>query len=125
MAREIRTPVQCGENWWGPMELRHAVEAHASDYVMLDVMKIGGVTGWLRASAIAGAHGIPESTRRWPEISAQLLPVTPTAHWLEYAKWWNPVLAEPIRVENGNTVPRDSLGSGIEWDESAVARLAA
>jgi mandelate racemase len=125
VAREIRTPIQCGENWWGPMELRHAVDAHASDYVMLDVMKIGGVSGWQRASAIAAAHGLPVSSHLWPEISAQLLSVTPTAHWLEYADWWNPVVAEPIRIENGKTVPTGHVGTGVEWDESAVARLAA
>src|SRR5580700_4764023 len=49
IAREARTPIQCGENWWGGLDLRHAIYAHASDYVMLDVMKIGGVTGWMRA----------------------------------------------------------------------------
>src|SRR5262245_30689611 len=73
VARAIRTPIQCGENWWGPMELRHAVEARASDYVMLDVMKIGGVTGWMRAASIAAAHGLPVSSHLWTELSTQLL----------------------------------------------------
>ena len=45
------TPIQCGENWWGALDLQHAIDAHASDYVMPDVMKIGGVTGWQRAAA--------------------------------------------------------------------------
>jgi mandelate racemase len=123
IARQIRTPIQSGENWWGPLEMRHAVQAHASDYVMLDAMKIGGVTGWIRASAIAATHGIPVSSHLWPEISAQLLSVTPTAHWLEYADWWHPVLVNPIHVENGKTVPRELPGVGMEWDESAVSRL--
>ena len=57
VAREARTPIQCGENWWGTLDLQHAVDAGASDFVMPDVMKIGGVTGWLRAAAIAAAHG--------------------------------------------------------------------
>ena len=68
IAREIRTPIQCGENWWGVLDMRHAIAAGASDYMMPDVTKIGGVTGWLRAAA----------------------------HWLEYADWWNPIVAEPF-----------------------------
>src|SRR5260221_2412724 len=52
VAREVRTPIQCGENWWGPHEMRKAIAAGASDYMMPDVMKIGGVTGWLRAAAL-------------------------------------------------------------------------
>jgi mandelate racemase len=45
VAREARVPVQCGENWWGTQDLKQAIDAHASDYIMLDVMKIGGVSG--------------------------------------------------------------------------------
>lgn len=49
IAREARTPIQCGENWWGCMDMQHAIDAQASDYMMPDVMKIGGVTGWPRS----------------------------------------------------------------------------
>src|SRR5260221_7512109 len=70
IAREARTPIQCGENWWGALDMRHALEAGASDLVMPDVMKIGGVTGWLRAAALAQASGTPVSNHLFPEISA-------------------------------------------------------
>ena len=70
-ARAIRTPIQCGENWWGVRDMLHAVEARASDYMMPDVMKIGGVTGWMRAAALGEVHGIRLSNHLWPEISAQ------------------------------------------------------
>ena len=120
IAREIQTPIQCGENWWGPLDLRHAIDAHATDLVMPDVMKIGGVTGWRRAAALAELHGLPISTHLWPEISAHLLASTPLAHWLEYADWWNPVIAEPVQVTDGMVTPSSRSGSGIEWNERAV-----
>jgi mandelate racemase len=88
-------------------------------------MKIGGVTGWLRAAALAHAQSVPVSSHLWPEISARLLCCTPTAHWLEYADWWSPILAEPLRVENGLAVLDDAAGSGVEWNEEAVRRFAA
>jgi len=122
IAREAATPVQCGENWWGPLDLAHAIDARASDYVMPDVMKIGGVTGWLRAAALAQAKGIRVSNHLWPEISAQLLCVTPTAHWLEYADWWNPILEEPLSVANGMADVAGTLGTGVAWNETAVQR---
>lgn len=125
VAREARTPIQCGENWWGTLDLRHALAAGASDLVMPDVMKIGGVTGWLRAAALAHASGIPLSSHLWPEVSARLLCCTPTAHWLEYADWWNPVLAEPLRVEGGMAVIDDAPGTGVAWNEGAVERYSA
>jgi len=92
---------------------------------MPDVMKIGGVTGWLRAAALAQAKGIQVSSHLWPEISAHLLCCTPTAHWLEYADWWNPILAEPLQVENGMAIIDDAIGTGVEWNEDAVRQFAA
>jgi mandelate racemase len=124
VAREAATPIQCGENWWGTLDMQHAIDAAASDYVMPDVMKIGGVTGWLRAASLAQAHGLRMSNHLWPEISTQLLCVTPTAHWLEYADWWNPIMAEPLRVESGMADMAGATGTGVAWNESAVERFA-
>ena len=104
--------------------MRHAIEARASDYVMPDVMKIGGVTGWLRAAALADTYGLRVSSHLWPEISAQLLCVTPTAHWLEYADWWNIVVAEPLQVEHGMAMPRAAIGAGVEWNEQGINQCA-
>lgn len=123
VAREIRTPIQCGENWWGPHDMCQAIEARASDYMMPDVMKIGGVTGWLRAAALAEAHSIPVSNHLWPELSAQLLCATPTAHYLEYADWWNAVVAEPLEVRAGMANVEPASGGGVEWNEAAIARI--
>jgi mandelate racemase len=125
IAREVETPIQCGENWWGALDLRHALDAHASDFIMPDLMKIGGVTGWLRAAALAQAANIRLSSHLWPEVSAQLLCVTPTAHWLEYADWWTPVLRDPLRIEDGMAVVDTAVGTGVSWNESAVERYSA
>jgi hypothetical protein len=59
---------------------------------MPDFMRIGGVTGWLRAAAIAGAAGIPMSTHLYPEVAAHVMRVTETAHWLEWQDWADPIL---------------------------------
>jgi mandelate racemase len=123
VAREARTPIQAGENWWGITDFAHALEAGATDFVMADVMKVGGVTGWLEAAALANAHRIRMSNHLWPEISAQLLSVTPTAHWLEYADWWNPILADPLRIKDGMSDPAGVIGSGTEWNEAAVEKF--
>jgi mandelate racemase len=123
VAREAKTPIQCGENWWGALDLQHAIDAHASDYVMPDVMKIGGVTGWQRAAAVASTHGVRVSNHLWPEISAQLLAVTPTAHWLEYCDWWNDIVRDPLVIRDGMTDIAGATGTGVEWNESAIAPL--
>jgi mandelate racemase len=122
LARELRTPVQLGENFYGPRQMYQAVIAGAGDLVMPDMMRIGGVSGWLRAAGIAGAAGIPMSTHLYPEIAAHLMRVTETAHWLEWQDWADPVLEEPFKIEKGFLQIPDRPGQGIAWNEKAVAK---
>jgi len=109
---DTTTPIQIGENWWGPHDAAKSIEAGASDYIMPDAMKIGGVTGWLRTAALAEAAGIPLSSHLFPEISAHLLAVSPTRHWLEYVDWATPILANPLKIEDGYASTPDVGGLG-------------
>jgi mandelate racemase len=122
LARELKTPVQLGENFYGPRSLYEAVRAGACDYVMPDLMRIGGVSGWLRAAPIAAAAGIQVSTHLYPEAAAHLMRVTETAHWLEWQDWANPILQSPFPVKDSCIEIPNRPGIGIEWDEAAVQR---
>ena len=116
-------PIQLGENWWGPHDMARSLAARASDLGMPDAMKIGGVTGWQRAAALAEADGLAISSHLFPEVSAHLLAASPTAHWLEYVDWAEPVLQSPLRIESGEAVITDAPGTGIDWNEEQVARF--
>jgi mandelate racemase len=124
LAQRIRTPLQMGENLYGERDLMNFVRAGAAHYVMPDLMRIGGISGWLRTSGVAAAAGLQMSNHLYPEIAAHLLRVTPTAHWLEFVDWASPVLAEPLTVRNGQALALDKPGIGIAWDESAVKKYA-
>jgi mandelate racemase len=125
VARQVRTPLQLGENWWGPNDMAKSLAARASSFGMPDVMKIGGVTGWMRAAALGQSHGMPLSSHLFPEISAHLLAVTPTAHWLEYLDFARPLLREPARIVNGCLCASEAPGSGLDFDPAAVSRYEA
>ena len=122
LASELRTPLQIGENFYGPCEMHKAIQRRASDLVMPDFMRIGGVTGWMRAAAIAGAAGIPVSTHLYPEVAAHMMRVTETAHWLEWQDWANLIIKSPYQVADGKLQIPDVPGVGLEWDEYAVKR---
>ena len=122
LTRELKTPVQLGENFYGPRDLYKAIQAGASDYVMPDLMRIGGVSGWLRAAPIAAAAGIQVSTHLYPEVAAHLMRVTETAHWLEWQDWADPILQKPFALNGGQLEIPNVPGVGIEWDAAAVKR---
>ncbi|MGH9807630.1 MAG: enolase C-terminal domain-like protein, partial [Terriglobia bacterium] len=114
LARELRTPVQIGENFYGPRAIQDALAAGACDYVMPDLMRIGGVSGWLRAAPVAAAAGIQVSTHLYPEVAAHLMRVTETAHWLEWQDWADPILKQPFAIKNSYLEIPDLPGIGIE-----------
>jgi mandelate racemase len=122
---KARTPIQIGENFWGVNDMEKAVAAGAADLMMPDAARIGGVTGWLRTTGLAAACEIPLSSHLYPEVSAHLLAATPTAHWLEYVDWANPVLKEPLAIADGQATAPERPGAGIKWNEAAVEQYAA
>jgi len=121
LAAALKTPIQIGENFYGPREMHKAIQKKACDLVMPDFMRIGGVTGWKRAAALAGAAGIPMSTHLYPEIAAHMMRVTETAHWLEWQDWIDPILRQPYLMKAGALHIPEVPGVGLEWNEEAVA----
>ena len=117
---ELETPIQIGENFSESAAMATALAAGAADYVMPDLERIGGVTGWLRAAALAATHRIEMSSHLYSEVSAHLLAATPTCHFLEYMDWADKILAEPLRIVDGFAVVPERPGNGLVWDRHAV-----
>jgi mandelate racemase len=122
LASELKTPIQIGENFSEPRAMTEALDAGACDYVMPDLERIGGVTGWQAAASIASQRGIRMSSHLFPEVSSHLLAVTPTAHWLEYVDWADAIVEEPLAIIDGHAVIPDRAGNGLVWNEDKVAR---
>src|SRR5258706_950671 len=119
IAREIATPIQLGENFMGPEQMAQALAAGACDYVMPDAERIGGVTGWMRAAALAQGAGLEMSSHLFPEVSCHLLAATPTCHWLEFGDLAGPILPQPPEGKNGMGGPLEGPGAGRTGEEKA------
>ncbi len=122
LARELKTPIQIGENFSESAAMAVALAAGAADYVMPDLERVGGVTGWLRAAALAATHRVEMSSHLFPEVSAHLLAATPTAHFLEYVDWADKILAEPLEIVDGFAVVPQRPGNGLIWDAKAAEK---
>jgi mandelate racemase len=122
LARELAIPIQIGENFSEPHSMAAAIAAGACDYVMPDLERIGGVTGWQRAAALAAAHRIEMSSHLFAEVSAHLLAATPTRHWLEWVDWAEAIVEEPLRIADGHAVVPERPGNGLSWNAKAVEK---
>ena len=120
LASQLKTPLQIGENFYGPRDVHRAIQMKACDLVMPDFMRIGGVTGWLKSAAIAAASGVPISTHLYPEVGAHVMRVSETSHWLEWQNWVNPILQQPYDVADGMLHIPPVAGVGLDWDEGAI-----
>jgi mandelate racemase len=123
VARALAVPVQIGENFNGPEAMIEALAARACDYVMPDVSRIGGVSGWIQAAGLARARGIEMSSHLLPEISAHLLAASPTCHYLEYVDWADGILEEPLQIQDGLARVPDRPGIGLTWRSEVVKAL--
>jgi mandelate racemase len=125
IADAVTTPIQIGENFHGPGEMRAAVAARAMDLVMPDAQFIHGVTGWLEAAALARTAGLPMSSHTFVEASMHLLCATPTADWLEVMDAAGGLRRAPLQLKDGKVTPWETPGIGLEWDSAAVQRCRA
>lgn len=124
LAQKVRTPLQAGENFYGARDLLNYIDRGGVHYAMADLMRIGGVTGWLQTAGVAAAAGVQLSNHLYPEFAAHLLRVTPTAHWLEWVDWACPIQATPVQPSAGTLTAPDQPGAGLVWDETAVTKYA-
>jgi mandelate racemase len=122
LKRALDVPIQLGENFSLMAGMRAALDAHCCNYVMPDLERIGGVTGWRQAAALAQARGMPMSSHLYPEMSAHLLAATPTRQFLEYVDWADKIVQEPLQIVDGHAMIPPRPGSGIVWDAKAVER---
>ena len=123
IATALDTPIATGEKMYAPQGIRALIERRACDIVMADVQRVGGVTGWMRAAALAEAWNLPICSHLFPEINVHLVAVAPTACYLETMPWASPLFQEQLELVDGTTPVPDRPGLGFTWDEAAVRRV--
>src|SRR3954466_7523332 len=121
----LNTPICGGELVYGIVPFRHMIEARAVDFVMIDLVRAGGVTPWLKIAGMAEAFNLPVVSHVIPEFHCQLIAAAPNGLTVEYMGWMLKLFAETPSVEKGEMILTDKPGFGIEFDKAAVARFTA
>ena len=122
LRQHLSTPLILGENFHGIDHATLSLELKSSDAIMPDLMRIGGVSGWLKTAALAEAYRKPLSSHLYHEVSAHLMRVTPTADYLEWMNWVDPLLVEPYRIKDGHLVIPERPGAGLQFNRDVIDR---
>jgi L-alanine-DL-glutamate epimerase-like enolase superfamily enzyme len=82
--RQIRPDVAAGEYSWTLADSARLIDAGAVDCLQLDVTRCGGVTEFLRGSALAAAHNLQVSGHCAPNLHARAALAVPNLRHVEY-----------------------------------------
>ncbi len=116
----LNTPIAGGEYLYGIRPFRQMIEARSVDIVMVDIVRAGGVTPWMKIAAMAEAFNLPIVSHVMPEILVHLVAACPNGLTVEYMPWMLALYEETPAIENGELVLPDKPGLGLKFDEKAI-----
>src|SRR5438477_1466630 len=111
----LATPICGGELVYGIVPFRHMIEARSVDYVMIDLVRAGGVTPWLKIAGMAEAFNLPVVSHVIPEFHAHLIAAIPNGLTVEYMPWMLKLFEETPAVDKGDMILSDKPGFGLSF----------
>ena len=120
----LATPICGGELVYGIVPFRHMIEQHSVDYVMIDLIRVGGITQWMKVAGMAEAFNLPVVTHVIPEIHAHLVAAVPNGLTVEYMGWMLRLFDGTAALENSELMLSDRPGLGLAFREDTISRFA-
>ena len=122
IADTLVTPIAAGEFHYGIVPFRHMLEARSIDVVMIDLLRVGGVTQWMKVAGMAEAFNLPVVSHLVPELHVHLIAAIPHGLTVEYMPWTLRLYEETPRLESGQLHVPDTPGFGLAFDQAALKR---
>lgn len=111
----LRTPIAGGEYVWGIEPFRHMLEARSVDIAMIDLVRVGGITQWMKVAAMAEAFNVPVVSHLIPEVHVHLIAAIPNGEIVEYMPWVRDLFEDPpVPVDGMMQVPQGA-GLGLKF----------
>ena len=122
VAHALTTPIAAGEYQYGISPFRHMLEVRSIDIVMIDLLRVGGITQWLKVAGMAEAFNLPVVSHLLPEIHVHLIAGIPNGLTVEYMPWTLGLFEETPTIEDGQLVVPQKPGLGLAFDKDAIKR---
>lgn len=112
-----------GEREYDTVPLRELARRNALDLWQPDILRLGGVEGWLDSAALARAHHLPVLPHFYKEYDAALCCTIPDAYGVESFDWVDGLIDRPQRIENGRAFPAEAPGWGFQFKDAGLTEL--
>jgi L-alanine-DL-glutamate epimerase-like enolase superfamily enzyme len=122
IADALTAPIAAGEYHYGIVPFRHMLEARSIDVVMIDLLRAGGMTQWMKIAGMAEAFNLPVVSHLIPEIHVHLVAAIPNGLTVEYMPWTLRLFEETPKIENGQLVVPRKPGLGLAFDQAAIKK---
>jgi L-alanine-DL-glutamate epimerase-like enolase superfamily enzyme len=122
IADALVTPIAAGEYHYGIVPFRHLLEARSIDIVMIDLLRAGGITQWMKIAGMAEAFNLPVVSHLIPEVHVHLVAAIPNGLTVEYMPWTLRLYEEAPALEGGRLVVPKKPGLGLAFDQAAIKR---
>ena len=122
VADALTTPIAAGEYHYGIRPFRHMLEARSIDLAMIDLVRVGGITQWMKVAGMAEAFNIPVVSHLIPEIHVHLIAAIPNGLTVEYMPWTLRLFEETPAIEDGQIVVPEKPGLGLQFNAEAINR---
>ena len=119
----LKTPVAGGEYLWGIEPFRQMIQAHSVDVIMIDLVRVGGVSQFMKVAGMAEAFNLPVVSHVMPEMLAHVIAACPNGLTVEYMPWMLKLYEETPAIEDGQLVLPTRPGLGLKFDEKAIAKF--
>src|SRR5690242_16344470 len=115
IAAALTTPICAGEYLYGIEPHRQSLAHHSVDIVMIDVLRAGGITGWMKIAAMAEAFNRPVVSHLLPEIQVHTVAAAPNGIVVEYMPWTRHLFENPPMPERGEMTVPPGPGLGLTF----------
>jgi len=122
LGKHTSIPRAGGESLYDPAYFYDNIRQGALDIVQPDIARVGGITAAMAVCGMANAANLMVAPHVSPELSLTVAAAIPTSIFIEYIPQMEPVLKRKIKIVDGNAIPPDVPGHGIEFDEEALRR---
>ena len=122
VADALTTPICAGEYVYGITPFRQMLETRSVDIVMVDLLRVGGITQFMKVAGMAEAFNLPVVSHLIPEIQIHTMAAIPNGLTVEYMPWSLRLFEETPAIQEGELVVPDKPGLGLEFSQDTIRK---